>query len=94
LFLAFFEDEFRDLEFTGDPGLTEAASFNRYPVFLVFVPSDNSITVFGTSVLIVTFCRDGPGWTSGGAGSAGFVEIIKAIGPAMGIDLLVVALRG
>jgi len=85
--LTFFPDEFRDFEFTGDPGLTEATSCNRHSVFLIFVPADNSIAVFGTFVLIVTFCRDRPGWTPGCAGSAGYVEVIKAIGEAMGIDL-------
>jgi hypothetical protein len=35
----------------------------------------------------MTFCRDGPGWTPGRADSASFVEEIKAIGEAMGINL-------
>ena len=86
--LAFFLDEFRNLEFTGDPGLTEAASCNRDSVLLVFVPANNSIAVFKTFVLIVTFCRDRLGRTPGRAGSAGFVGVIKAIGLAMGIDPL------
>jgi hypothetical protein len=85
--LTFVSNEFRDFEFTGNPGLTEATSCNRDPVFFIFVPSDNSIAVIGTFVLIVPFCRDRPGWTAGRAGSAGFVEVVKAIGPAIGIDL-------
>jgi hypothetical protein len=35
----------------------------------------------------MTFCRDCFGRTTGRAGSAGFVEVIKAIGEAMGVDL-------
>jgi len=85
--LMFFLDEFRDLEFTGNLGLAEATSRHRDPVFLLLIPTDNSIAIFETFILVVTFFVDRPSRAPGRTGFAGLVEIVQAVGPVMGINL-------
>jgi hypothetical protein len=69
-------NQFWNLEFAWDFGLTESASRDGNPVFGLFGPTDDGLAILVTFVFIMTFFRDRSGRTAGRAGLARFVKVV------------------
>ena len=78
-------NQFGNLEFAGDAGLTEATPRNFDTVLSPFW-LQKVVGIFPALVFVMTFCSDGSGWTAFHADLAGSVMIIEAIGVMILID--------
>ena len=80
-------NQFWNLEFAGDAGLTEATPRDFNPVLSPFC-LQRAIGIFPALVFVMTFCSDGSCWTALRADLTGSVKIVKAIGVMIWIDPL------
>ena len=81
----FFLNHFRNLKFAGDFSLTEATPRALYTILSLFLSQNNTIAIFKAFVFVMALCRDSSGRTVGYTGLTYIIEVVKAIGPVMGV---------